>query len=82
MTSSGAFLMPGKDEKMLLDISVKESAYVINDVCMVGRKPPVAHPKNCRNECPYGHNRSYCFPCYKKIMEERRAAKAQMTAEG
>ena len=49
---------------------------------MIGRKPPAAHPKNCRDECPYGHNRSYCFPCYKKIMDERRAAKAQMAAEG
>ena len=47
----------------------------LNDVCMVGRKPPVSHPHNCRNECPYGYDRSYCFPCYAKIMAEQRAKK-------
>ncbi|MCR5117987.1 MAG: hypothetical protein K6B44_00015 [Lachnospiraceae bacterium] len=49
--------------------------YEENTVCMVGRPAPVSHPHNCRNECPYGHDRSMCFPCYKKIMEERRAKK-------
>ena len=33
-------------------------------------KPPVSHPQNCRSECPYGHDKSFCFPCYKKLMEE------------
>ena len=35
-----------------------------------GNKPPVSHPHNCRSECPYGHDKSFCFPCYKKLMEE------------
>ena len=27
-------------------------------------------PQNCCSPCPYGHGRSFCFPCYKKIMTE------------
>ena len=68
---------------MSLDYSVRKATNVmkLNDVCMIGRKPPVAHPKNCRTECPYGHNRANCFPCMKKILEERRAAKKQREME-
>ena len=46
-----------------------------NNISAIGRKEPVAHPLNCKHECPYGHDKAYCFPCYKKIMEEFRAAK-------
>ncbi|MBP5607919.1 MAG: hypothetical protein J6X66_06590 [Lachnospiraceae bacterium] len=62
---------------MTLEYSVRKATKVmmLNDVCMIGRKPPVAHPQNCRNECPYGHDRAYCFPCMKMIMEERRKAR-------
>ena len=34
----------------------------------IGAKEPVAHPKNCCHECPYGYDRAFCFPCYAKIM--------------
>lgn len=40
-----------------------------------GGIPPVSHPQNCRNECPYGHDKDFCFPCYKKLMEEMRSKK-------
>ncbi|MCF0127760.1 MAG: hypothetical protein HUJ70_04280 [Pseudobutyrivibrio sp.] len=36
----------------------------------VSQRPPIDHPKNCREECCYGYNRAYCFPCYKKLMAE------------
>ena len=35
-----------------------------------GAKPPVNHPQNCKEECPYGYDKAFCFPCYKKLMEE------------
>lgn len=41
----------------------------------IGAKEPVAHPCNCRHECPYGYGKSFCFPCYKNIMEEHRRKK-------
>ncbi len=34
----------------------------------MGQTEPVAHPKNCRTECPYGFDRAFCFPCMAKIM--------------
>ena len=37
-----------------------------------GVKPPVSHPQNCKKECPYGYDKAFCFPCYKKLMEEMR----------
>ncbi|SCY63283.1 hypothetical protein [Butyrivibrio sp. INlla14] len=29
-------------------------------------------PYNCKNPCPYGHGRTFCWPCYKKIVEKSR----------
>lgn len=37
----------------------------------MGRGEGTAHPKNCRQECPYGKGKSFCFPCMKQIMGER-----------
>ena len=36
----------------------------------IGQKEPLNHPKNCKCECPYGYDKAFCFPCYKKIMAE------------
>lgn len=44
----------------------------------IGMPEPVAHPRNCSNECPYGHDRTFCFPCMAKIMAERRAKKNEV----
>ena len=35
---------------------------------VLGKKEPIAHPVNCRTECPYGKGKAFCFPCMKKIM--------------
>jgi len=35
---------------------------------VIGRAEPIAHPQNCKQECPYGYNRPFCFPCMKKIV--------------
>ncbi len=40
----------------------------------LGQPLPVEHPRNCKHECPYGHDRAFCFPCMAKIMGEHRAA--------
>ena len=42
---------------------------------VIGRAEPIAHPQNCKQECAYGYNRPFCFPCMKKIVAEQRAAK-------
>ena len=41
----------------------------------VGAREPLSHPVNCDHECPYGYGRSFCFPCYKNIMEDHRQKK-------
>lgn len=45
---------------------------------VIGKKEPLAHPQNCRTECPYGYGRSFCFPCMAKIMAEHNAPKKNM----
>lgn len=42
---------------------------------VIGKKEPLAHPQNCRTECPYGYGRNFCFPCMAKIMAEHNATK-------
>lgn len=37
---------------------------------VMGKKEPLAHPQNCKHECPYGRDRAFCFPCMAKIMGE------------
>lgn len=34
-------------------------------------------PCNCKQTCPYGNGKSFCWPCYKNLMDEHRAAKAK-----
>lgn len=41
----------------------------------IGAKAPLAHPVNCNHECPYGYGRSFCFPCYKNIMDDHKQKK-------
>lgn len=48
---------------------------------VIGQKEPVAHPQNCRTECPYGYGKSFCFPCMAKIMNEHNAAKKAKVQE-
>lgn len=36
----------------------------------VESKPPLNHPQNCKEECCYGYDKAFCFPCYKKLMKE------------
>ncbi len=37
-----------------------------------GNNSSVSHPTNCKTECPYGYDKAFCFPCYKKLMEDMR----------
>ena len=47
--------------------AIKESA--------IGKRLPNAHPCNCKNECPYGKDRPFCYPCYAQILAEYRKKK-------
>jgi len=38
---------------------------------------PNPTPQNCKNPCPYGAGRPFCFPCYAKILKEHREMKKQ-----
>ncbi len=65
---AGTFLVKGK-EKMSsvyntkLTIAVNEASYEKR------YNPPVNYPQNCSESCPYGYDRTFCFPCYKRMME-------------
>ncbi|MBR4344559.1 MAG: hypothetical protein IKP88_17970 [Lachnospiraceae bacterium] len=40
----------------------------------MGKGEQTAHPINCSSECPYGRGRSFCFPCMKQILKDRRGS--------
>jgi len=40
-----------------------------------GHRESLAHPKNCKCECPYGYGRAFCWPCMNKIVSEHNAAR-------
>lgn len=40
-----------------------------------GYKEPLAHPTNCKTECPYGYGKAFCFPCMARLLAEQRASK-------
>lgn len=61
--------------------TIKAAAFEKPYTSAMGKESPAEHPKNCRSECPYGHDRAFCFPCYKKIMDEHRKAKKQIAKE-
>lgn len=43
----------------------------------IGERLPVSHPVNCNQECPYGFDKAFCFPCYKKLLAEMRKKKRE-----
>lgn len=40
-------------------------------------KNQIPVPVNCSHPCAYGRARSYCFPCYAKILKEFREKKQE-----
>lgn len=53
--------------------NVKQGVHTVYPA-VSNQKEQIAHPCNCKHECPYGFGRSFCFPCMAKIMSEHRAA--------
>ena len=49
---------------------VSTGQIVATGVASVGSQ--IAHPQNCKTECPYGRNRAFCFPCMAKILSEQK----------
>ena len=45
-----------------------EGARRPTEVSVIGKKFPNSHPVNCKEECPYGLDKAFCFPCYKRLM--------------
>jgi len=60
---------------------IKATAFSQPYTSALGKKEPLAHPKNCKTECPYGYGRAYCFPCFAKIMAGHRTTK-EVTMQG
>ncbi len=56
-------------------LGIPRAGYPSTHRSAIGQREPLAHPKNCRTECPYGHGRSFCFPCMARIMMEHKAAR-------
>lgn len=48
---------------------------------IIGKKEPLSHPVNCKNECPYGYDRAFCFPCMLKIQREMKAKRTSKETE-
>lgn len=40
-------------------------------------KIPVSKTVNCKEACPYGKDRAFCFPCYLKLMKEVQTKKKE-----
>ena len=74
--------MPGKDKNMSAEYNVMKTTGVTgeNYSSVIGKKMPLAHPCNCKHECPYGKDRAFCFPCMQNIMDEFRAKKKEQKA--
>ena len=49
---------------------VSTGQIVATGVASVGSQ--IAHPQNCKTECPYGRNRAFCFPCMLRFLVNRR----------
>ena len=75
--------MPGKDKNMSAEYNIMKTTGVTGAKysSVIGKKEPLAHPCNCKTECPYGYGKAFCFPCMAKIMAEHRAAK-KVTTQG
>ena len=39
-------------------------------------------PCNCKQPCPYGNGKTFCWPCYKKLMKAHRAERAMTNMMG
>ncbi len=62
---------------MSVKYNVQKSAERYGSVDVTTRGERLSHPQNCKTECPYGRDRAFCFPCYKKIVEEQRTRRTQ-----
>ena len=62
----------GRKMAIITTALIKATAFSKPYTSNIGKKEPVAHPKNCRHECPYGYDRTFCFPCYAKIMADHK----------
>uniref|UniRef100_UPI00405735AE hypothetical protein n=1 Tax=Acetatifactor sp. TaxID=1872090 RepID=UPI00405735AE len=47
--------------------------YKQGQISAVPKREPssVPSPRNCKNPCPYGRGREFCFPCYAQLMKKK-----------
>ena len=72
---SYANFLEREDETMSYGYNVLSNASSQVYGSNMGAKPPINHPQNCKCECPYGYDRAFCFPCYKKLMMDMASKK-------
>ena len=48
--------------------------YQHDDISEIPNREPetVPYPRNCKNPCPYGRGREFCWPCYAEYMKKKR----------
>ena len=52
------------------DAEKQDADWMMNTDNEIEHQEGTNHRGNCSKGCPYGKNRPFCFPCYKKLMKE------------
>ena len=56
-----------------------EGAKGSSEVSVIGKKFPNSHPVNCKEECPYGLDKAFCYPCYRRLMAGKNKSSRTIT---
>lgn len=51
------------------DAEKQDADWMMNTDNEIEHQEGTNHQGNCSKGCPYGKNRPFCFPCYKKLMK-------------
>jgi hypothetical protein len=66
------FIWKGSVSNMSAAHNIENTTGVNGTRYGIGNRAPINHPQNCSQECPYGHDRPFCFPCYKKLVGDKK----------
>ena len=50
----------------------KKNVFRQKDLTAIPKREPESapSPRNCKNPCPYGRGREFCFTCYAQLMKK------------
>lgn len=52
-------------------MSLKKRKSKDSNVVSKRESETVPFPVNCKDPCPYGRGREFCWPCYAKLVKEK-----------